>query len=121
EWERACKGPASTTYAWGEAYRGAECGMGTAKRLVPSGLRVGCVSGFGVRDLHGGAWEWTASAWGRGGKPGAGVLRGGNDADGERVARCANASPLAPGAKRGDVGFRCCAGAANAAEVVVRL
>ena len=67
EWERACKGPSNTTYEYGDSYRAAECTMGRAGRLAPSGLRVACKSAFGVHDLHGGPWEWTASVWRRGG------------------------------------------------------
>ena len=117
EWERACKGPSNWTYDYGDAYRAAECTMGVASRLSPSGLRVGCKSGFGVHDLHGGPWEWTASAWGRGGSAQLGTVRGGNAEAGELVGRCANGMALAPATKRGDLGVRCCSGEANNAEV----
>jgi sulfatase modifying factor 1 len=117
EWERACKGPGNTTYEYGEAYRAAECSMGQPGRLAPSGLRVACKSAFGVHDMHGGPWEWTSSVWRRGAGQQAGVARGGNSDAGELVARCANALAAAPGSRRADLGVRCCAGDANAAEV----
>jgi formylglycine-generating enzyme len=117
EWERACKGPSNSTYEYGEIYRAAECLMGQAGRLAPSGLRVACRSGFGVHDMHGGPWEWTASTWRRGAGPHPGVARGGNSDAGELVGRCANAAAVAPGTRRPDLGVRCCAGDANKVEI----
>src|SRR5215471_20171818 len=117
EWERACKGPSNTTYEYGEQYRAGECGTGSAPRPSPSGLRVTCKSAFGVHDMHGGAWEWTASTWRRGNEPQSGVARGGSSDVGELSARCANALPLPVKLRRPDVGTRCCAGEINEAEI----
>ncbi len=119
EWERACKGPGNTTFEYGTSYRADRCGTGVEPSLRPSGLRVACRSEFGVRDLHGGAFEWTASAWGRGVAPGAFAVRGGNSAAGELTGRCAHAEPRAPATRAASLGFRCCAGPANTAEVVL--
>lgn len=119
EWERACKGPDNRRYEYGETYRAERCGTGTTPVMRPTGIRVGCRSDFGVRDLHGGAWEWTASDWHRGSAPGLVSVRGGNSPDGEIVGRCANARAQKPTQSSGSVGFRCCAGAANAVEVVL--
>lgn len=120
EWERACKGPTNTTYENGNDYHAAACGMGvTADRSAkrPTGELGACVSGFGVREMHGGAWEWTQGVWGRRGKPDLGVLKGGNDPAGEIVGRCANSLARAPTEKSPARGFRCCAGATNEAKV----
>ena len=117
EWERACKGPGNSTYEYGETYRAAECAMGQPGRLAPSGLRIACKSAFAVHDMHGGPWEWTASAWRRGGGPQTGTARGGNSESGELVGRCANAMAVAPSSRRSDLGVRCCAGETNGAEV----
>jgi sulfatase modifying factor 1 len=119
EWERACKGPDNRRYEYGESYRAERCGTGAPPVMRPTGIRVACRSGFGVRDMHGGAWEWTSSPWGRGAAPGFVTLRGGNSTEGEIVGRCANAEPQKPTVASGTVGFRCCAGAANNAEVVL--
>ena len=119
EWERACKGPENRRYEYGDGYRAQRCGTGAIPVMRPTGMRVACRSDFGVRDMHGGAWEWTASDWGRGAAPGLVSLRGGNSADGELVGRCANARAQRPSAASGTVGFRCCAGAPNTAEVVL--
>jgi len=119
EWERACKGPDNHRYEYGEKYRAERCGTGAQPVMRPTGIRVSCRSDFGVRDLHGGAWEWTSSPWGRGTNNGLVSVRGGNSPDGEIVGRCANARPERPGTPSGTIGFRCCAGPANTIEVVL--
>jgi sulfatase modifying factor 1 len=119
EWERACKGPENLPYEYGDRHRPERCGTGVEPSLRPSGLRVGCRSDFGVRDLHGGGFEWTSSPWGRGAGSNAVAVRAGNGNAGEVMARCANAEPRAPDTKSGVIGFRCCAGPANDAEVTL--
>jgi hypothetical protein len=123
EWERACKGPDNSTYAYGDAYRAAACGTGVAPELSakrPSGERTGCKSAFGVMDMHGSVWEWTQSEWGRGSQ-GAhdGALRGGNAVAGEIVDRCANGLARSLTTKSATIGFRCCAGDKNPAVVTL--
>lgn len=120
EWERACKGPQNQRYEYGPTYQPSVCGAGlsadtTARR--PSGAKAGCVSGFGAREMHGGGWEWTDSSWKRGTNHGLVTERGGNDAAGELVTRCAFGRPAPPGEGSPSVGFRCCAGPRNDAEV----
>jgi hypothetical protein len=119
EWERACKGPANSTFEYGNAYRADRCGTGAEPTLRPSGLRVACRSEFGVRDLHGGVFEWTASAWGRSTGAGFMSVRGGNGPYGELSGRCAHAEPRAPETRAATLGFRCCAGEPNTQEVVL--
>jgi hypothetical protein len=121
EWERACKGPDNSTYEYGNDYRAGVCGTGvvvehTAKR--PSGEKVACKSSFGVLEMHGGAWEWTDSPWGRSsGDAQLGVLRGGNAVAGELVGRCANGIGRPVTTKAPTMGLRCCAGPRNDAKV----
>ncbi|HYQ27969.1 MAG TPA: SUMF1/EgtB/PvdO family nonheme iron enzyme [Polyangiaceae bacterium] len=119
EWERACKGPNNHRYEYGENYRAERCGTGAVPVMRPTGIRVSCRSDFGARDLHGGAWEWTASSWGRGTGSGLFSVRGGNSPDGELVGRCANARGERPSNESGTIGFRCCAGPPNTVEVVL--
>jgi formylglycine-generating enzyme len=119
EWERACKGPRNLSYEYGDRYRPEVCVTGHAPRMLPSGLRSGCRSDFGVRDLHGGVWEWTASRWGRGNPAELYTLRGGNSVDGELVGRCANAMARPAKTTSSEIGFRCCKGEPN--QVQVRL
>lgn len=121
EWERACKGPDNRTYEYGEQYRQSVCDTGKPAQLRPSGLNLACRSDFGVHDLHGSAWEWTDSPWGRGTDDGRVTLRGGNDRAGELVARCANGRPERPDTRSGVIGFRCCMGPRNGAEVNLHL
>jgi len=119
EWERACKGPSNTRYEYDAEYDPRVCGGGPGEgtALHPSGQRLPCRSAFGVRDMHAGAAEWTDSPWGRTGGRDAGVARGGNDPPGDLVTRCAYARPFAPGDRSARIGFRCCAGPRNEAEV----
>ncbi len=120
EWEHACKGPADTTYEDGDVYHPATCGMGVPTEQAarrPSGEQLACKSGFGVSDMHGGAWEWTDGSWGRGSLRDLGVLRGGNAVAGEIAGRCANALARPPKSKSPTMGFRCCAGPKNEAKV----
>lgn len=120
ELERACKGPENTTYEYGDAYKASVCGTGQARSLTPNGFNGACASAFGVHDLHGGVWTWTASEWRReGAKPGMVTLRGGNGVAGELIGRCAHGRAARPDARRNDVGVRCCAGEPNTFEVVL--
>ena len=121
EWERACKGPDNHPYEYGTRYDAKRCITGTVTKLLPSGIHVGCVSGFGVRDLHGLVWEWTASPWGRGQDDQLVTVRGGNATAGDLVGRCANGMGRRPDRSSSVVGFRCCAGPANSAEVVLQV
>jgi formylglycine-generating enzyme required for sulfatase activity len=120
EWERACKGPNNTRYEYGDDYRSATCATGVsaedgAKR--PSGERLACKSAFEVREMHGGPYEWTDSAWGRGGPRDLVTLRGGTAVAGEIAGRCANALGRPGSQKAATSGFRCCAGPRNDAKV----
>ena len=119
EWERACKGPKNSTYEYGERYEAQTCGTGDAARLLPSGHRFGCKSEFAVHDLHGSLWEWTSSDWGRSTLKKQKSVRGGNSEFGEVVGRCANAEPRSPSFRARDLGFRCCSGPKNQAEVTL--
>jgi|SRR5580704_5911574 sulfatase modifying factor 1 len=120
ELERACKGPDNLAYEYGDAYKAAVCGTGTLRTLIPNGYNAACQSAFGVHDLHGGAWSWTASQWRRDpAKANLVTARGGNGPVGELVGRCANGRGLRADARREDVGVRCCAGEPNTFEVVL--
>ncbi len=121
EWERACKGPDNKTYEYGNQYRADRCGTGSPPAMRPTGLHVACRSDFGVRDMHGGVWEWTDSPWGRKTTGDLVTLRGGNAPLGELVGRCANAMGRSPSTRSGSIGFRCCAGPRNDAEVVLTI
>jgi formylglycine-generating enzyme len=124
EWEHACKGPSGSTYEDGDGYHAATCAMGVPTEQAarrPSGELLACKSGFGVREMHGGAWEWTDGPWGRGSLRELGVLRGGNAVAGELAGRCANGIARPPTTKSPTMGFRCCAGPKNDAKVELTL
>jgi hypothetical protein len=117
EWERACKGPQNSVYEYGDEYDATACATGVTDALSPNGVNARCQSGFGVRDLHGSAWNWTASAWDRGGAAGGIAVRGGNGVEGDLVGRCANGRPVPADRVDKSIGVRCCAGEVNAAAV----
>jgi sulfatase modifying factor 1 len=119
EWERGCKGPTNSTYEYGDRYQPVICGTGGPSRPLPAGYRFGCRSEFGVHDLHGSLWEWTSSPWGRGTDRGWITQRGGNGPDGDVVGRCANARYRPAATRESDLGFRCCSGPRNQAEVTL--
>lgn len=121
EWERACKGPSNFTYEYGNSYKPERCGTGSPSAMRPTGFLVGCKSEFGVRDMHGGVWEWTDSPWGRGSERPLISLRGGNAPQGELVGRCANAIGRSAETRAANIGFRCCAGPKNESEVVLNV
>ena len=66
-----------------------------------------------------GRWEWTDSPWGRGSPRALITVRGGNAQAGELVGRCANAMGRPAQIKSSTVGFRCCGGPRNSAEIVL--
>jgi len=63
QWEKACKGPDLLTYPYGDAFDPKVCPtsgyIGTSRYTL--GQFTGCESGYGVFDLGGGCWEWTAN------------------------------------------------------------
>lgn len=122
ELERACKGPSNTAYEYGDSYKASVCATGVARALTPNGVNTSCQSGFGVHDLHGGVWSWTASEWKRDtSKLGLVTARGGNGVSGELIGRCANGRGIKPDVRRPDVGVRCCAGEPNTFEVMLEV
>jgi hypothetical protein len=106
EWERACKGPQSTTYGSGANWD-ARC------QSEP----WGCASGFDVLGLGANLREWVASEVP--GKEGAAraLVRGAAPSAPGPEHRCAARHTLDPDSKASDLGFRCCKGAPNAAIV----
>ena len=103
EWERACKGPRSQVYSYGDFYDPEHCGQGV-EEPSPSGARTLCRSEYGVFDLSGGFREWTATEQ----KPGRMLVKGGLKSQPEKGTRCALATDES--ARLGDqsIGFRCC-------------
>jgi formylglycine-generating enzyme required for sulfatase activity len=63
EWEFAARGTDRGEYPWGDDWnaQAANAGNSSAGRLVAVGLYPKGQSPFGVMDMIGNAWEWTAS------------------------------------------------------------
>ncbi|MBS2027747.1 MAG: protein kinase [Deltaproteobacteria bacterium] len=101
EWERACKGPSNTRFAWGETNDKDACN--TSKTPGPTGDHPRCKSGYGVYDLSGNAAEWTTSRYSSA-IPGKAV----KGASGEAMARCAGRRAVGERSKESSLGFRCC-------------
>jgi len=62
EWEQACRGPAGTTYCYGDIYEPETCnGIDTFEyptfHIVPTGTLTGCTNAYGVYDINGNIWE----------------------------------------------------------------
>ncbi len=118
EWERACKGPKNFRYEYGNRFDPKVCPTGLGA-IASLGGSPECVSGFGVHAMHGYVWEWTASDWKRGKDEGKVVERGGHGNQPYAHMRCSNARAAVASKGEASVGFRCCGGPANTAEVVI--
>ncbi|MGH9722400.1 MAG: formylglycine-generating enzyme family protein, partial [Bryobacteraceae bacterium] len=120
EWERACRGIAGKTmYPWGD------------RKLAKTDARYAAIDGpgevckfkpnyFGLHDMAGNVWEWTADWYDRtyyerapaenpkGPEKGAyRVIRGGSWADVEKYLTCAYRSWARPAERSPNIGFRC--------------
>ncbi|MBL8740132.1 MAG: SUMF1/EgtB/PvdO family nonheme iron enzyme, partial [Myxococcales bacterium] len=114
EWERACKGPTNTVFEYTGSYDKKAC---EAPPSLMPGQRPKCESGFAVKDMHGLAFEWTDSAWGRGQSSSLRTVRGYKGGSDVVRERCASGKGVEPSTKNGDIGFRCCGGNASSARV----
>lgn len=118
EWEKAARGPDGRIFPWGDddlsdiqrCNFGLYVGDTTPVTHYPAGA-----SPYGVLDLLGNAWEWTASRWQGDYSPPAEpapatdagrVMRGGSFADGPRLVRCAARIFESAGSCLDVVGFR---------------
>ena len=108
EWERACKGPDSNPYPTGAAWD-------PACETHPSE----CASGFDVLAMGAALREWTSSNVGTTEAEASvlAVLRGAQSKVADTEHRCAKREPARPDAESDSIGFRCCAGAPNAAVI----
>ena len=123
EWEKAARGADGRIYPWGNAFE-PSTDEGTsllADQLTPVGNRPAAVSPYGVHEVAGNVWEWTADWY----QPYEGnthrdsdygdthkVLRGGSwlevrDQTATRYFRCANRLHAPPNYTASNIGFRC--------------
>lgn len=108
EWEKAARGPGSRVYAYGDT-----CATLRANQESGALMPVGryAPNGFGLRDMTGNAFEWTADVYvsGRADDPDAGAfraLRGGSFLLDGIFVRNAMRMRLRPAVRADDVGFR---------------
>lgn len=105
EWERACKGPGNDTYVTGGEWDGA-CAKNPQR----------CASGFDVLALGVLVREWVRGDL-RFGRDKLLSLTRGSASSSQTGPRCALRRGLAPEVSAADLGFRCCHGAPNAANL----
>lgn len=127
EWEKACRGSDARVHPWGNSAAGKKTASGPdarAKshpegRTFPVGSFPDDASSYGVMDLAGNAWEWTADWY----KPYPGndqfdvefgnkykVIRGGGAIDhyqSKSTRRCADRAHSLPFSTHDALGFRC--------------
>lgn len=60
EWQAGCKGKDNTRYAYGNRYQPSKC-VTAAREALRSGYAEQCRSWWGMYDMAGNLWEWTAS------------------------------------------------------------
>jgi formylglycine-generating enzyme required for sulfatase activity len=106
EWEKAARGTDGRRWPWGDDEDQACAHVGAGiKRGAPEpvGSRPAGASPYGLLDMAGNVWEWTADE----GPPGERGLRGGSYASpGLAWARCAMRSHSRPERRQAHVGFR---------------
>lgn len=116
EWRRACAGPANRLYGYGSVFESGRCNTpyqegDTWRRdrgLARSGAFPGCASDFGVYDLIGNVWEWTADRYA--GDQDWRVVRGGSWFHNVNLATSESryGRYLTPDYRLELIGFRCC-------------
>lgn len=123
EWEKAARGADGRIYPWGNEFA-STTDQGAAlltDQLTPVGNRPAAASPYGVHEVAGNVWEWTADWY----QPYEGntqrdgdygdkhkVLRGGSwlevrDETANRYFRCANRLHAPPNYTASNIGFRC--------------
>jgi serine/threonine protein kinase/formylglycine-generating enzyme required for sulfatase activity len=108
EWERACKGPSSLRFPYGNTYDPDTCntedGDGRARSMARPVDFKKCRSGFKVFMLSGNAEEWVQDAAG-----GQRILKGGAADRPDFASRCSARRAVSARTSTPTTGFRCCA------------
>lgn len=109
EWEKAARGTDGRLYPWGDEFIAANCNTSESGTdgTRPVDAHVSGASPYGIIDMAGNVWEWTAThyddeeQWR--------VLKGGAwDYKGIKDTRCAFRVYFRPNFRNSAVGFRCC-------------
>ncbi|MEE0875723.1 MAG: SUMF1/EgtB/PvdO family nonheme iron enzyme, partial [Fibrobacteraceae bacterium] len=106
EWQAACKGrEQNNRYSYGASYIPSRCNSNT-KAVIRSGRRTQCRSWWGMYDMNGNLWEWTATKSKE--KESAFIAAGGTWSSNNQT-RCTESSySFYPQNQYPSVGFRCC-------------
>ena len=106
EWEKGARGADGRRYPWGDEEDSSRAAVGagmTHGTTSPVGAHPTGASPYGLHDMAGNVWEWTATEHGGGER----VLRGGSYASpGLAWARCAMRSRSRPQRRQAHIGFR---------------
>jgi rhamnose transport system permease protein len=118
EWEKAGRGPDGNSFPWGNSFDPVNANIKATgiRGTVAVGSFPGGASAYGVEDMAGNVWEWTASPYQA--YPNSTyqdqfysddlrVTRGGGWFDDEAQIRSTNRSAAALDAANDDLGFRC--------------
>jgi formylglycine-generating enzyme required for sulfatase activity len=106
EWEKAARGPGSRTFAYGDTYRTAAANQESGRLRAVGSFSA---NGFGLFDMTGNAFEWTADVYRRPGEPvdpDYGALRGGSFVLDGIFVRNSMRMRLRRTVRADDVGFR---------------
>lgn len=106
EWEKAARGIDGREYPWGNEFDKDRCNTNESGiwDTTPVGkYSPGGDSPYGVGDVAGNVWEWTADGTGLAAMP----LRGGSWLDGRHEARCSSRRRHTPQRRNEFIGFRC--------------
>ena len=108
EFEKACRGSGGTRFTYGDGFFEGACP--NSAQDYGLGQFSNCVSGFGVHDLGGGVYEWSASVpAGEAENTDLRVLRGGMSEDNTvKTSRCTYRVRYAGSNSGREIGFRCC-------------
>jgi eukaryotic-like serine/threonine-protein kinase len=63
EWEFAARGKEGLRYPWGNSWKSECANADNVQKGITNVGSYKCASPFGVQDLVGNAWEWTATPW----------------------------------------------------------
>jgi formylglycine-generating enzyme required for sulfatase activity len=63
EWEFAARGKEGLRYPWGNSWKNECANADNVQRGITNVGSYKCASPFGIQDLIGNAWEWTATPW----------------------------------------------------------